>query len=231
MVTVSLFAVLWLIKTSRIKNYNVIGEFTIKADLCGKLTQCLNDPCTCDELTNGNVCNEGDSGGCSQCDNGYFKKGSQYSCANCDDVFGDNCLVCQDFHGCAQCADGSILTYEERCDVYYCKEFTPAPTTALVIDITDNHCKIEEYLCDDENGRDCFCSELSDCNICNNNSGCDQCENGYFKVNNKYNCASCYEIFGDNCLFCQDFRGCAQRKDGCQAVLDNDCNVWYCDCS
>ena len=46
----------------------MIGEFTVQEDLCGKWTQCLIDPCTCDELTNCNICNEGDSGGCSQCD-------------------------------------------------------------------------------------------------------------------------------------------------------------------
>lgn len=47
----------------------------------------------------------GEGPGCNQCNitNGYFKVDYNYSCTQCQEIFGDGCLHCTDFNGCVQC--------------------------------------------------------------------------------------------------------------------------------
>ena len=58
------------------------------------------------------------------------------------------------------------------------------------------------------------------CHICHVNTGCSQCESGYFKLNWNYPCQSCHDVLGDECLFCQDFNGCGQCEDGYEIYDD-----------
>ena len=67
------------------------------------LSECHNNPCSCEELTNCLNCH---SIGCGECDGGYFKKDNNYPCSQCQDTFGSECLHCADFHGCQQCKTG-----------------------------------------------------------------------------------------------------------------------------
>ena len=79
---------------------------------------CIENPCTCDEVSNCQVCNEGS--GCNQCENGYFKNMNNYQCTHCQDTFGDECMFCQDHNGCAQCIDGYSRVFDVLCGLYYC---------------------------------------------------------------------------------------------------------------
>ena len=65
------------------------------------------------------------------------------------------------------------------------------------------------------------------CLICHSN-GCDQCQDDYFKKDYNYPCVECNKYLGDACLFCQDFHGCGQCKDGYTRVYDTDCQLWVC---
>ena len=77
----------------------------------------------------------------------------------------------------------------------------------------------------------CKCNQILNCNICNNNNGCDQCIDGYFKKDNCHQCELCDNIFNANCIFCQDFNGCGKCKSGCNRFFNTQCNLWDCDCS
>ena len=61
--------------------------------------------------------------GCDQCDtpNDYFKVDYNYTCAQCQEVFGAECLHCGDFDGCQQCADGYDRIFDPDCHVYWCR--------------------------------------------------------------------------------------------------------------
>ena len=50
--------------------------------------------------------------GCNQCDDGYFKSSYSHKCQQCQTVFGDGCIQCQDFNGCGQCKDGWLRLYD-----------------------------------------------------------------------------------------------------------------------
>ena len=83
-------------------------------------SECSSDPCSCDEVQN---CRDGlcDANGCDLCEDGYFKKDYNYHCAQCQQVFGDDCMHCTDFLGCQQCQTGT-RTYDSDCGLYYCKD-------------------------------------------------------------------------------------------------------------
>ena len=82
--------------------------------------ECENSPCSCGELDNCQVCHE--ESGCAQCKDGYFKKDYNYPCVNCQTVFGDSCMFCQDLNGCGQCKQGFIRTFDDSCQMWFCKE-------------------------------------------------------------------------------------------------------------
>ena len=76
----------------------------------------------------------------------------------------------------------------------------------------------------------CSCEELgSTCQVCHPN-GCDQCINGYFKVDYDRPCVSCEEVFGESCLHCGDFTGCQQCAQGFLRIRDESCgpHFYYC---
>ena len=207
-------------------NYDRQGIFTILDDWCP--TACTSDPCSCDEISNCINCH---ASGCAQCETGYFKKDYNYPCVECHATFGDDCLFCQDFHGCGQCDEStSTRKYDSRCDLYYCEKMGTVSSDPVIIDasLIEHDCKLGEYKCSDD--RDCYCSQVTNCKVCNDDQGCSECEENYFKKDYNYNCAHCQEIFGDECLFCQDFNGCAQCQTNCQRVMDPDCGIWYCQC-
>ena len=100
--------------------------------------QCSGDVCNCDdgyENKNCNICHNGQ--GCSQCEYGYIKIGTNYPCVECQSVFGDGCLHCSDHNGCNQCMDGYEMVKDNYCGngVNYCKPKdcynnpTPHPTS------------------------------------------------------------------------------------------------------
>jgi hypothetical protein len=85
--------------------------------------------------------------------------------------------------------------------------------------------------CSPLNSRDhCTCSQNPHCSICHENAQCDQCENGYFQIDYDFPCEKCQDVFGYSCLFCQDFNGCGQCKDGCTRVYNDKCGLWECEC-
>ena len=55
---------------------------------------------------------------------------------------------------------------------------------------------------------------------CHNN-GCDQCEDGWFKVDFDFPCQPCDEFIG--CMHCTDFLGCQQCEEGYTLVEDDEC--------
>ena len=61
-------------------------------------------------------------------------------------------------------------------------------------------------------------------------NGCDQCTGGttIFKRNFVYFCEFCHDIFGEACLHCQDFSGCAQCDTGYERVQDSESLLYYC---
>ena len=91
--------------------------------------KCANSPCDCDNVfsddydANCIACHEN---GCNQCDqeNGYFKPDFDRPCVQCQDIFGDGCLHCQDFNGCAQCDQENgyqmQTDIESECQLNYC---------------------------------------------------------------------------------------------------------------
>jgi len=62
------------------------------------------------------------------------------------------------------------------------------------------------------------CSNDPNCpaSTCHSN-GCDQCADGYYKLNYSTPCYSCSATF-PNCSFCQDFQGCGQCENGFSEV-------------
>ena len=55
---------------------------------------------------------------------------------------------------------------------------------------------------------------------CHNN-GCDQCQDGWFKLDYDFPCQSCSGLVG--CLHCADFHGCQQCDDGYTMVEHATC--------
>ena len=55
---------------------------------------------------------------------------------------------------------------------------------------------------------------------CHNN-GCDQCEDGWFKLDYDFPCQSCSGLVG--CMHCADFHGCQQCSDGYTMVEHDSC--------
>ena len=105
--------------------------------------------------------------------------------------------------------DDSDSDYVCRIDFEPCNDCDP----------TTQHC-----VCDCHNEVNPFT-----CRVCNQGSGCGQCENGFFKLNYNHQCISCDNTFGDSCMFCQDFNGCGQCKQGYNRVYSNLCDVFICD--
>ena len=150
-----------------------------------------------------------------------------YYCSNCQEVFGDTCLSCVDGSGCTECDYGYELTYNEECDEFFCdiESCGPAPT------MCDKN--IDYYGCPvacNYYGRPCNCYE--ECQFCAygecKENGCNQCKEGYFKKSYNYPCIDCQKMFGDKCMFCQDFNGCGQCKQGSLRVFDSICGLYKC---
>ena len=147
--------------------------------------------------------------------------------------------------------DSSLLTClvdNEDEQIFYVEEFDSGALNAILLDVAIEVC---DYTCpnggttsepdlDPSTGcpipcdinnpnNPCQCNDLCFCNICHSPEGCDECLPGYFKKNYNYPCIACDEsIFGEHCLFCQDFHGCGQCEDGYNRVYDSTCGLWKC---
>ena len=88
---------------------------------------CDNDPCDCGadgaEATEDFLCHICHSNGCDECEDvgTNWKLDYNYPCVNCQEIFGVECLFCQDFNGCGQCASDYVRVYDEQEDIYYCE--------------------------------------------------------------------------------------------------------------
>ena len=80
----------------------------------------------------------------------------------------------------------------------------------------------------------CNCNEAAlhckSSDTCDENNGCTQCENDYFKINSNYKCINCQDTFGCGCLHCADGIGCQQ----CESTnyirkYHQTCGLYYCD--
>ena len=76
--------------------------------------------------------------------------------------------------------------------------------------------------------KDCVLNCDWDDYSCQNNqcqchaNGCDQCKDGYFKIDYDYPCVSCQDTF-EGCMFCSDFHGCQQCQQGYIRTPYNSC--------
>ena len=163
-----------------------------------------------------------------QCIDNYFKLDHNYPCANCQDVFGIECLHCQDYNGCAQCADGYIRTYDNQEDLYYCapEPPTPAPVgvpTASPVPAPPPTCSDNINQCATTNCADpfenAFCTDQQ-------SWGCPSCQSGYFQKSHQYPCTQCSHLNG--CIACADFQGCTQCDTGYTWYWDSYCNIGMC---
>ena len=199
---------------------------------------CDNEPCQCDEVGGCELYHF--KTGCLQCDNsgGYFRVRTSgddaynFPCMQCQEVFGNECLNCNDNTGCSQCASGYVLTYYDECGLNYCQAYidspTPRPTSNPVLG-GDGFGQCPD-LCN-EFGGVCDCdTQISNCQVCNQGSGCGQCESGYFKPSNNgnYDCLSCNEFAGTACQFCQDGQGCGQCLQGYHLEVVDECGLRVC---
>ena len=57
-----------------------------------------------------------------------------------------------------------------------------------------------------------FCFDQNFIFFFSHNNGCDQCKDGWFKLDYDFPCQECSKLPG--CLHCTDFYGCQQCKDG-----------------
>ena len=155
---------------------------------------------------------------------------------SCPDIFGDGCIFCQDGIGCGQCdhQSGYIREYNADCDLWICvqtssnfvcrekdaRNYVDNSGCLLPCDINnpDNACDCQDV---------CYCQEGQ----CHDNSGCSQCEDGYFLKGPNYPCIECDRYFGESCVFCQDYIGCGQCAEGCQRIFNQECGLWECDCN
>ena len=131
-----------LIKTHKKKKQKKTKktDCEIELDYCESLT--IQNACSCSEAENCQVCNE--PAGCAQCKSGYFKLSYDSQCMQCQEVFGDGCLFCQDFNGCGQCdwPDYERVLLDEcdgisQADVYGCRRIVtptsfPCPEDVII---------------------------------------------------------------------------------------------------
>jgi len=154
---------------------------------CYGIEECENDPCLESESGNCRVYHEGR--GCSQCNNGYFKRDFEYPCVQCQETFGNECMHCSDFNGCQQCINGYDRTLDQDCGLHYCK---PNPCAD-----PSNNCRVcnngfcsqcnNNYVTLSNEATECVhCQETfgDGCMHCDNANGCQQCSNGYERVFN-----------------------------------------------
>ena len=188
------------------------------------IAPCEEDPCDCLVAdTFCSVCHPGQ--GCSQCAgiNGeYFKLDWNYPCVSCEDTFGSECLQCQDFHGCSQCAPGyQLVFFDANENVWHCQKIitTSEPTKAPVESTcTDgiNQCQSTNCAGADDNP---FCAEQ-------NSWGCSNCQSGYFMKSHQYPCTPCTDLNG--CETCTDWQGCTSCQFGYTWYWNQQCGIWMC---
>ena len=199
--------------------------------------ECTDGVCDCDPMSPDfedpfcAVCQPGD-GGCSQCQgtNGeYFKLGNNYPCANCQDVFGDECLFCQNFNGCGQCQTGYDRVQDVDGDLFegywYCKQQTPSPTKAPIskAPTITSTCTDGIAQCPTAN-----CAGSGENPNCSNQQawGCPSCDSGYFMKSHQYPCVLCETLEG--CIGCSSWSGCVQCDAGYSWYWDGDCGIGRC---
>ena len=164
---------------------------------------CNSDPCSDAEIKHCTVYNEGF--GCSQCMSGYFKPGDNYNCLNCNETFGIDCLFCQDYNGCGQCAAGTARVYNDECQLWECQ------SQVGIIHSTNSTCGMITDKCASEK-----------CGI--------QCPPGFWRLFANTTCVSCDYVFGENCVFCQDYHGCGQCADGYTLSETFECGPGILEC-
>jgi hypothetical protein len=201
---------------------NHLPECGIVTDSYGCIAPCDTSPCNC----NGDCqnCHDCHSNGCDQCENGSFKINPDYPCVNCKERYGDECLHCNEGVGCAQCeshcshVQNSCGLWECDCPVQEPTAQTPAPQPSGCLH--DHKCADEPCDCYDNN----FNCAIEQCH----NYGCDQCADGFWKLDFNHKCISCDTVFGNDCLTCGDWTGCTQCRAGCTQVWNGCYNECYC---
>ena len=78
------------------------------------------------------------SNGCNQCESGYFKVDYNYPCTHCQETFGDECLFCQDFNGCGQCAPDYNRVKDSSSGLWYCSLSDTSSTNGRVRVLLDD---------------------------------------------------------------------------------------------
>ena len=101
-----------------------------------EVDRCVNTPCASWEK--GLCLIYHNPPGCDQCINTgtNFKIDYNHPCVNCQSIFGNQCLGCNDFLGCCQCnpINSYTLVKDDCSDLWYCK---PSPCLN-----PDNHCQV-----------------------------------------------------------------------------------------
>ena len=184
---------------------------------------CEQDPCDClVEDMFCSLCHPGQ--GCAQCAgiNGqYFKLDWNYPCVSCTETFGEECLQCQDFHGCSQCAQGyQLVLFDENEDVWHCQsEPTPVePESTVPSTCTDGISQCPSTNCAGA-GDNPFCAGQQ-------SWGCSNCQSGYFMKSHQYPCVPCGDLEG--CQSCSDWQGCTSCQFGYTWYWNQECGIGMC---
>ena len=74
----------------------------------------------------------------------------------------------------------------------------------------------------------CMCFENPSCCDCDNEDGCNKCEDGYFQLSKNHRCASCSDRLGEACNECEDYKGCVECDSGHELYYDEECQLWSC---
>jgi hypothetical protein len=95
-----------------------------------------------------------------------------------------------------------------------------SPIYTCPIECSENPCPCEENP---------YCTEET----CKHSNGCDQCQDGYWKLGYGFPCESC-SLSIPNCNKCSDFIGCNECETGYERILAEDCigdngAIYYCD--
>lgn len=213
-----------MVSTTLVLFISLLSSLLLHGDVFGDFAGCPgevsdNDDCTL--LSECFVCNQASDNasstdilspsssyhGCSQCIEGYFLY-RRNQCENCNSLFGNECLHCTDITGCQQCANGYKRTLDESCGLYYCQ----------LVDVCDQHCtncqsnndpprcaqcESGYFLGDNTGSNGCLsCDEEygDECKFCADLQGCQQCNDGFTRVQDPSSGLHYCTCSGDNCI-------------------------------
>lgn len=74
-----------------------------------------------------------------------------------------------------------------------------------------------------------ICSdEAENCNVCVDGEGCQECFDGYFKIDDGTQCSDCQYVFGQSCINCIDGQGCQRCDDDTIRTYNQEYGLYYC---